>query len=79
MNYLALLLAIINLSRHGLVQAEVKRKIVQIPGDLVLGGLFPMHEQVILMSVGRRPGLGEAAGVQECRSAGVQELLKLRL
>ena len=28
-------------------RAEVKRKIVQIPGDLVLGGLFPMHEQVI--------------------------------
>ena len=25
---------------------DKKRKIVQIPGDLVLGGLFPMHEQV---------------------------------
>ena len=29
-----------------IVKAENKRKIVQIPGDLVLGGLFPMHEQV---------------------------------
>ena len=44
--YPVLVLAIINLARH-LVQAEVKRKIVQIPGDLVLGGLFPMHEQVM--------------------------------
>ena len=47
--YPALILTIINLSRHHLVQAEVKREIVQIPGDLVLGGLFPMHEQVILV------------------------------
>ena len=45
-----LALALINLARRGLVQAEVKRKIVQIPGDLVLGGLFPMHEQVISLS-----------------------------
>ena len=54
MNYLPLVLAVINLSRHDLVQAEVKRKIVQIPGDLVLGGLFPMHEQVNLTWVLRR-------------------------
>ena len=44
-----LLLAIINLAGQVLVRAEVKRKIVQIPGDLVLGGLFPMHEQVITL------------------------------
>ena len=44
-----LLLAIINLAGQVLVRAEVKRKIVQIPGDLVLGGLFPMHEQVIML------------------------------
>ena len=31
-----------------ITKAETQRKIVQIPGDLVLGGLFPMHEQVIL-------------------------------
>ena len=37
-------------------RAEVKRKIVQIPGDLVLGGLFPMHEQVILLLVVIRQG-----------------------
>lgn len=30
------------------VKGESKRKIVQIPGDLVLGGLFPMHEQVLI-------------------------------
>ena len=58
----ALLLAVINLARHGLVQAEVKRKIVQIPGDLVLGGLFPMHEQV---REGNRSRLGGVAGCDE--------------
>lgn len=35
---------IVEMTTH--LKAESKRKIVQIPGDLVLGGLFPMHEQV---------------------------------
>ena len=47
----ALVLAVTSLSTQLLARAEVKRKIVQIPGDLVLGGLFPMHEQVILLVV----------------------------
>ena len=43
----SLLIAILHLSSQvNRVTAEAKRKIVQIPGDLVLGGLFPMHEQV---------------------------------
>ena len=36
-----------------------RRRVLHLPGDLLLGGLFPMHEQVIL--VWSRAGC-EAAG-----------------
>ena len=30
----------------GVVGGDSRRKVLHLPGDLLLGGLFPMHEQV---------------------------------
>jgi len=47
-----------------LVRAEVLRKIVQIPGDLVLGGLFPMHEQEVAVKDFPCGEIKEEKGIQ---------------
>ena len=48
MMILRVVLLVMLITSLPITKAETQRKIVQIPGDLVLGGLFPMHEQVIL-------------------------------
>ena len=44
-----LLPLIIWIVQYSPVEGEDKRKIVHVPGDLLLGGLFPMHEQVLIV------------------------------
>ena len=39
------------LTLSNIVAGDSKRRIVHIAGDLLLGGLFPMHEQVEISEV----------------------------
>ena len=46
MHHLVTHLLLLHLLMRGALAGDGRRRVLHLPGDLLLGGLFPMHEQV---------------------------------
>ena len=46
MQHLVTHLLLLHLLMRGALTGDGRRRVLHLPGDLLLGGLFPMHEQV---------------------------------
>ena len=46
MQHLMTHLLLLHLLMRGALTGDGRRRVLHLPGDLLLGGLFPMHEQV---------------------------------